>query len=42
MIVGNGCREAGAADILQQFYKKTKIPVLTTMNAVDLMQDDEK
>lgn len=42
VIVGNGCREAGAADVLHAFYKKTKIPVLTTMNAVDLMQDDDK
>ena len=42
VIVGNGCREAGAAEILYTFYKKTKIPVLTTMNAVDLMQGDDK
>ena len=42
VIVGNGCREAGAAEILHAFYEKTKIPVLTTMNAVDLMQDGDK
>lgn len=42
VIVGNGCREAGAADILHTFYEKTRIPVLTTMNAVDLMQDEDK
>ena len=42
VIVGNGCREAGAAEVLHAFYKKTKIPVLTTMNAVDLMQDEDK
>ena len=42
LIVGNGTREAGAIDLLHQFYKKTKIPVLTTMNAVDLMQDKNK
>lgn len=42
VIVGNGCREAGAADLLRDFYIKTKIPVLTTMNAVDLMQDDDR
>ena len=42
VIVGNGCREAGAAEVLHAFYEKTKIPVLTTMNAVDLMQDEEK
>lgn len=42
VIVGNGCREAGAAEILHAFYEKNKIPVLTTMNAVDLMQDKDK
>lgn len=42
VIVGNGCREAGAADLLHAFYEKTKIPILTTMNAVDLVQDEEK
>lgn len=42
VIVGNGCREAGAAKLLHEFYQKTKIPVLTTMNAVDLMQDKAK
>ena len=42
LIVGNGTREAGAINLLHQFYKKTKIPVLTTMNAVDLMQDKDK
>ncbi len=42
VIVGNGCREAGAAEVLHAFYEKTRIPVLTTMNAVDLMQDEDK
>ncbi len=42
VIAGNGCREAGAAELLHAFYEKTKIPVLTTMNAVDLMQDENK
>lgn len=42
VIVGNGCRESGAVDVLHEFYEKTKIPVLTTMNAVDLMQGDDK
>lgn len=42
VIVGNGCREAGAADVLHAFYEKSKIPILTTMNAVDLMQDEDK
>lgn len=42
MIAGNGVRAADAAEILHDFYEKTKIPVLTTMNAVDLMQDEYK
>lgn len=42
VIVGNGTREAGAVELLHAFYEKTKIPILTTMNAVDLMQDDDK
>lgn len=42
VIVGNGCREVGAAEVLHAFYEKTRIPVLTTMNAVDLMQDEDK
>lgn len=42
VIVGNGVRESGAVDLLHAFYDKTKIPVLTTMNAVDLMQDKDK
>lgn len=40
LLVGNGVRSAGAADLVYQFAKKTFIPVLTTMNAVDLAQDD--
>ena len=42
LIVGNGVREAGATELLHEFALKTKIPVLTTMNAVDLVQDEEK
>lgn len=42
VIVGNGVREAGAEKLLREFYKKTNIPVLTTMNAVDLVQDEAK
>ena len=40
LLVGNGARSAGAAELVYQFAKKTQIPVLTTMNAVDLAQDD--
>ena len=40
LLVGNGARAAGAAELITEFAKKTRIPVLTTMNAVDLAQDD--
>lgn len=39
LLVGNGVRSAGAKETLLEFAKKTDIPVLTSMNAVDLMQD---
>lgn len=39
VIVGNGVRAANAVEYVHEFYFKTKIPVLTTMNAVDIMQD---
>lgn len=42
LIVGNGVRESGAVPSLFSLYKKTRIPVLTTMNAVDLAQDEMK
>lgn len=40
LLVGNGVRTAGAAEMVHEFAKKTNIPVLTTMNGVDLAQDD--
>lgn len=40
LLVGNGVRTAGAVDLVHKFAKKTNIPVLTTMNAVDIAQDD--
>lgn len=40
LLVGNGVRTAGAADMVVEFAHKTNIPVLTTMNGVDLAQDD--
>lgn len=40
LLVGNGVRTAGAVDLLHEFAHKTNIPVLTTMNGVDLAQDD--
>lgn len=39
-MAGNGVRIAGAADMLQEFARKTNTPVLTTMNGVDLAQGD--
>lgn len=40
LLVGNGVRTANAADMVHEFAKKTHIPVLTTLNGVDLAQDD--
>ena len=40
LLVGNGVRTAGAVNLVQEFAYKTNIPVLTTMNGVDLAQDD--
>lgn len=40
LLVGSGVRAAGAAELVVEFALKTHIPVLTTMNAVDIAQDD--
>lgn len=40
LLVGGGARAAGAAELIVEFALKTHIPVFTTMNAVDLAQDD--
>lgn len=40
LLVGNGVRTAGAVEMMHEFAHKTNIPVLTTMNGVDLAQDD--
>lgn len=40
LLIGNGVRAAGAVDMVIEFAQKTNIPVLTTMNGVDLAQDD--
>lgn len=39
LIVGNGARSAGASGQIYEFIDKTHIPVLTTMNTVDMVQD---
>jgi acetolactate synthase-1/2/3 large subunit len=40
MIAGNGARTADAVDMIHEFARKTDIPLLTTMNGVDIAQDD--
>jgi len=40
LLVGGGVRAAGAAELVVKFALKTSIPVLTTMNGVDLAQGD--
>lgn len=38
--MGNGVRQSGALNMVLEFVQKTNIPVLTTLNGVDLAQDD--
>lgn len=40
LIIGNGARAAGTSELIYRFIEKTHIPVLTTMNAVDMVQDE--
>ena len=40
LLAGSGARSAGAAELILEFAVKTHIPVLTTMNGVDLAQGD--
>lgn len=40
LLVGNGVRAADAVGMVHEFAEKTNIPVLTTMNGVDIMQGD--
>ena len=40
LLVGNGVRTSGAVELLHEFARKTNIPILTSMNGVDLAQDD--
>lgn len=40
LIAGNGARTAGAVNMIHEFVKKNNIPLLTTMNGVDIAQDD--
>ncbi len=40
LLAGNGVRMGNASHLVYEFADKTEIPVLTTMNGVDLAQDD--
>lgn len=40
MLLGNGVRQSDALEMVHEFVHKTNIPVLTTMNGVDLAQGD--
>lgn len=40
LIAGNGARQADAVDMIHEFVKKTNIPLLTTMNGVDIAPED--
>lgn len=40
LLVGNGVRTADAVSMVHTFAKKTNIPLLTTMNGVDIASDD--
>ena len=39
LIIGNGARAADAGDLIYKFMEKTHIPVLSSMNTVDMVQD---
>ncbi len=39
LIIGNGVRSAEAGDLIYELIEKTHIPVLTSMNTVDMVQD---
>lgn len=39
LLIGNGVRSAGAVEMVHEFAEKTNVPVLTTLNGVDLAQD---
>ena len=39
LVIGNGARAAEISDLIYDFINKTHIPVLTSMNTVDMVQD---
>lgn len=40
LVIGNGARSAEISELIYEFINKTHIPVLTSMNTVDMVQDD--
>ncbi len=42
LVIGNGAREAGELKLIHRFIEKTQIPVLTSLNTVDMAQDKNK
>ena len=40
ILAGNGARQAEAVEMIHEFVKKTNIPLLTTMNGVDIAPDE--
>lgn len=40
LLIGNGVRSACAVELVHEYAQKSNIPILTTMNGVDLAQDD--
>ncbi len=39
LVIGNGARSAEISELIYEFINKTHIPVLTSMNTVDMVQD---
>lgn len=42
LLIGNGARESGALEYIYDFIEKTRIPVLTSLNTVDMVQDKDR
>lgn len=42
LLIGNGARESGAAQSIYRLIDKTKIPVLSSINTVDMVQDKDR
>ena len=42
LMIGSGARESGASEIIYQLIDKIHIPVLTSLNAVDMIQDKDR